>query len=97
MDPFINLLPRNPASPCYDLHPEGNTVDVATQMIHLQGRTTLLFISFLASCVGFVYVLLILVWSFVGRPSKEDGLFFREMHGLKGKSSLTGIMIFTLM
>ena len=97
MDLFNILLPRDPASPCNDLHPDGNTVDVAAQKIYLQGRPALLFVSFLASCVGFVCVLLILIWSFIGRPPKDCGLEFRLNHGLKGWKSLTGIMILTLM
>jgi hypothetical protein len=97
MDLFNFLTPRGPASPCGDLHPEGNTVDIAAQVIYLQGRTTLLFISFLATCIGFAGVLIILIWSFFGRPPKENGLWFRQRHGLKGWSSITGIMILTLL
>ncbi|EXJ67480.1 uncharacterized protein A1O5_09493 [Cladophialophora psammophila CBS 110553] len=44
MDLFSNLRPRGSASPCNEIHPEGNTVDVAAQAIHLQGRPTLLFV-----------------------------------------------------
>ncbi|KIY03456.1 uncharacterized protein Z520_00147 [Fonsecaea multimorphosa CBS 102226] len=97
MDLVSILRTRGPASPCDEIHPEGNTVDVAAQVIHLEGRPTLLFISFLAACIGFVSVLLIFISSFIGRPPKENGLWFRKNHGLKGWSSLSGIMILTLL